>query len=798
MKKSMKRNISHIFLMIALSYLAGCSSSDFDIWKADRLAAASRDSYAQAARLYERALGALPAGGFAESVRFKLGKLYFYGGDYAAAMEEFKRLDSKQARRLLAISYFKDSDFTNALEIFNRDKSIKDSEYLYYYGRTLEKSNLYNEALQVYASIVERSVFAGMAKKRMLAINLADRGLVFAGVGPDIVDLIRNSPGLKEYPDASGLYLLMDEKTALMPDDRIESSTHACIKILNDRGKEKFSEVVLAYDSTYERIEIEYARTIKPDGTVVTVGDKNVRDVSLYMNYPLYSNARAKIISMPEISDGCVIEYRIKEFCSKPPKTKDFNTIYCLAMDDPILLEKFQLSIPAERVLKYKIVNASYNLLGFDMKPKEEIQGQRKIYSLEFKNVPQIVPEPAMPPWTRVNPYVIFSTFRDWQAVYEWWQSLYQDKIVVDAAIQTKVNELIDGKTTAEARIRSIYNFCVSQIRYVAVEYGDAGYEPHKAGEVFENKYGDCKDKAILLVTMLKAAGIEAYPVLVATFDSLDVQRDIASNLFNHAIAAVYLNGKLIFMDATAGTASFGDLPFADQGRTVLVFFNDKYELRDIPLFDPEHNSLVTRMRIKAADDESVFIWRQVEARGSYEQAQRFWLKYTMPSLIEEDLKQRARSFAHSAEIEKYEIKNVDDLDKPVELKFSFRSKDFFTKAGNVRIIDQLSGVRVDMVVKDARLYPLEFSALEQEENIIDIELPRHFAVKYLPKTAMEDNKWFYCLSKYELMKKNVIHFYWLFRVKTRDVPLVDYPAYKKAVEALALKLDQKVLLEKR
>lgn len=791
-----KRNIFCVFLAIILFCLAGCSSGDFDIWKADRLAAASRSSYAEAVTLYEKALSVLPTGKLRDKVLFKLGQLYFQGGDYASAVNAFSRLSSKEAQRMLAISFFKNSDFTRALEVFNKNKDIADEECLYYYARTLEKSNLYDPALKVYASI--GGAFAEKARKRIATINLVNYSNAYAGLDADVIKLIKESPGIDEYPNAGGLYLLTDESIALSEDNRLESVSHACIKILNDRGKEKFAEVSLQYDSTYERLEVEYARTIKPDGTVVTVGDKNIRDVSLYLNFPLYSNARVRIISMPEISAGCCIEYKVRITRSRLPNEKDFNTAFWLAADDPILLERFRLIIPANRDLKYKIINGDYNIAGFDMTPKEEISGGRKVYSLEFKNVPQIIPEPAMPSPSRVNPYVLFSTFRDWKDIYTWWRGLYEDKMIVSSDMEAKVKELVNHQESLEAKARSIYNFCATQIRYVAVEYGDAGYEPHKASEVFENKYGDCKDKAILLVTMLEAAGIEAYPVLIGTFDYFDLQQDIPNILFNHAIAAVVLDNKLIFMDATGSTVSFGDLPYGDQGRTVLVFLKDKYSLADTPLFDPGHNHLLTEMHIKVGPDESISATREVSTSGGYEQMQRYWLKYTMPSLILEQLKQRARSIAHNAEVEHYEIGNVDDLNKPVLLKYSFRAQEFFTKAGQVRIMDQLSGIQTDMVVKDKRFYPLEFSGLEESEDVIVIEFQKDFRVKYLPQTVKDNNKWFYCLSHYELSGRNTIRFHWLFRMKTREVSLEDYPAYKKALEDIALKLDQKGLLEKK
>jgi transglutaminase-like putative cysteine protease len=201
---------------------------------------------------------------------------------------------------------------------------------------------------------------------------------------------------------------------------------------------------------------------------------------------------------------------------------------------------------------------------------------------------------------------MLISTFNGWQDVYNWWWSLASGKIKADSAIKNKVKELMRNKASDEEKIRAIYNFCAQKIRYVAVEYGQAGYEPHFAADIFKNKYGDCKDQAILLVTLLKEAGFIARPVLIATKEYYNLNVDFPSLLFNHCIAAVCLKDKLIFLDPTAQTCSFGDLPPDDQGRKVLVFNEDKYEIQETPLYPPNHNLIKQQLKIKLNKDESI------------------------------------------------------------------------------------------------------------------------------------------------------------------------------------------------
>ncbi len=784
-----------IFLLCVF-ILLGCSRADLDARKADRLSLATQKSYQEAVRLYQRALTARPKGGFSDNVRLKLGRLFLKGGDTGAAIEEFRKVNTREAQVLLAEALLKDSDFTGALESFNKIGAQGDAEYLYFYGLALEKNNLYDKAQVLFARVASDPVYGARAKRRIGAMNHNNALVAYGGVDEEVKKLILASPGQEKYPEASGLYLLTDDNIVLTPDDRLITGSHYVIKILNDRGKEKFGEVVLPYDSTYQKLELEMARTIMPDGTVVTVGDKNIRDVSVYLNYPLYSNARARIISMPEVTAGATIEYRVKITQAQLPNKKDFDTSYWLQSDEPILYQRSTLTIPKERALKYKTVNASYNTFGFNMTPQVRQEKDTTVFFLEFKDVPQIIPEPMMPPLSRIDAYILFSTFQSWQDIYTWWRDLYKDKISSDADIAAKVLELTRDKKIREDKLRAIYNFCASEIRYVAVEYGDAGYEPHKATEIFKNKYGDCKDKVILLVAMLKEAGIDAYPVLVSTSDSFDVQEDLPNILFNHAIAACEVKGELIFMDVTASTASFLDLPPDDQGRTALVFFKDKYQLVRTPIFPSSHNKVSTFMKMKVARDESIEAERKVDAAGSYQQAQRYWLKYTMPALIEEGLKQKVRSIVERAVLKNYEIKNVDDLDKPVSLKYTFSAPQYFTRAGKARLMAQLSNIDTAGLAKDTRRYPIEFSQLDEDEEMIEVELPVHLAVKYVPQPVTLETKWFYFTCRYDVINKKSLRFFFTRKTKERVVSPTEYAAYKKAIEDLVPLVNQQVVLE--
>lgn len=784
---NMRKNI---FCFALMFFLTGCGSQgDFN---------QPKDNARQSQIYYERAVkeykGLIAQGKDLDRLYFSLGQLYYSHGDFAAAIEALKKTPDIKAKKLLAISYYKSGDFTTALENLANEE-LKDDEYLYYRGLTCEKLNLFDQALDAYKKIKGKE-FAPLALKRIDVVAKEAHPGNIKDISPEISKILANAPSGTEYPQAGGLVLFCDEKIEITPEDSQVSYLHYVVKILNERGKEKFAETGIDYDSTYEKVELEYARTIKPDGTVTDVGSRHIRDVSKYLNFPLYSNARVYIISFPEITEGAIIEYKVKIYRNQLINKKDFVLDYPLQASEPIITANFNLSIPETKALYIKTLNEEYNDFGAQLKPRVEKRSGSLIYSWQFKNIPQIIPESNMPADVEINPAMIISTFSSWQEIYQWWWKLAGEKIKADAAIKNKVKELTRGLDSKDAQLKAIYNFCAQEIRYVAVEYGQAGYEPHKAEDVFKNKYGDCKDQAILLVTMLKDAGFKACPVLIPTRDCYNLNENFPSMLFNHCIAAVMLEDGLVFLDATAETCSFGDLPSGDQNRNVLVIKEDGYKIQGTPLYPATHNRLEQRLKIRINNDDTITAEKENFTYGVYDQAQRHWLLYAPPELIRDKLQETIQDISIGAKLGPYDIKNLDNLNLPVVLSYSFQGQDFLTSAGSLKITPQLASLDTSLVAKDKRKYAIEFGFLDTKEKIFEIEIPEHFVVKYIPQGINEDSLWLKFMAEYT-QEKNKIIFRQRLELKRETVAQAEYQDFKNFFEILAKKTKERVVLEK-
>lgn len=234
---------------------------------------------------------------------------------------------------------------------------------------------------------------------------------------------------------------------------------------------------------------------------------------------------------------------------------------------------------------------------------------------------PRDQPEPRRPRRHEHEPTVRITTWRDWDQFASWWWHLIQNQIEVTPAMRATVAERCAGLTTAEQRIRALYHFVTTDVRYEAWEFGVHGYKPYSTAIIHERRHGDCKDKALLLCALLGEVGVPCHPVLVFA-DALRSRDDLTLPLvqhFNHAIAWLppHDGRPGMFLDGTATWHPTDTLPDMDQGATVLIVDRGRAELREVPWTTPAHNLDRVDTTLELAADGSARLVREHAPRGN-------------------------------------------------------------------------------------------------------------------------------------------------------------------------------------
>lgn len=722
-------------------------------------------------------------------LRLNLATFYYKLGNFYKVKDVLSSTATEKGKILLAKALVQLKEYPLALEIFDKLPKF-DDEVLYFYAQAQEGQNLFTKAVETYNKI-KTEQFRQLAVEKISRIGIK----VEQGFPPEITDILeKHKEFIANIDKEEAVILSADENIEIKEDNTSVVTIQITKMILREKGK-GLGEVEIDYDATDERVELEYARTILPSGKIVYAGRENIRDVSKYLNFPLYSNAKVFIISMPAVDIGSIIEYKAKIYANKLITQNKFSLIYSLREQYPIVSSRSCLVLSAKTKVNFKFFNTDY-ALGINLKPNLSQNETTKSYTWDFKEITPIIPEDNMPPVSEINPAVAISTFNSWDEIYQWWYPLFKNKINLNTETKQFTKELIKDAVSLQDKARKIYEFCAKDIRYVGVEYGASGYEPHDANIIFINRYGDCKDKATLLVAMLKEAGLAAYPVLIPTRDIYSISEDFPQVNFNHAIAAVNIDSDLIFMDATAFTTSFADLPLNDQERDTVVMFEDNYKIIRTPLL--KNNQAIYETSVTINDDESASVSRQVKTEGFFASVQRLYFKYSHPQVIEDDIKARMTQISSFSRLVNYKIENVEDFTKTPTLKYEFVAQSFLNPAGNLRIIPLLNDISISagLAGKEARKFPIDFTGIFGKKSQTKITLPVNFKPKSSPRQRNISTDWFDFKSNC-IIDNNVLDFFQEFVIKKRFVGQNEYEKFKNQLEKVLYYLKEEIILEK-
>lgn len=418
--------------------------------------------------------------------------------------------------------------------------------------------------------------------------------------------VVKNIPANTD-PNAVGIVSLLDNRVVRVLSNGLTSSfSQVAFEVLDEQGLRMIRNMPINYSPIDEKIEIISVTTRKKNGSTrqfYESDEYNVADESIRM----YFDQRQIILSVADLAVGDIVEYQFKRTQIKQQSSSV-----------PFFADNFQLqSTFNKQWMRYTVLAPkNFPIHFYYHAPKTskhiedtktpKIQGDEKVLSFEERQMPRILPEAGMPGITEIVPFLLLSSFDSWQALAHWYIDLAKPQWVIDDAIRQKTQRLIAGSSDPMEKIQRIHNYVVKSTRYVALEFGIHGFKPYPVSQVFQRRFGDCKDKASLLKVMLNEAGIDANFVLTRTTQNGDIDSQFPSPyLFDHAI--VYVPDFDLFLDGTAEFSGTKELPGLDQGALVLIVKDDgSYVLRKTPVSSPDDNLSSVKKRVNLAAGTTV------------------------------------------------------------------------------------------------------------------------------------------------------------------------------------------------
>ena len=354
-------------------------------------------------------------------------------------------------------------------------------------------------------------------------------------------------------------------------------------KVQTAAAVKELGVVSIGYAGNSEHVEFDYVRVRRSDGTVSETSTDDALEMPMPVTQqaPFYSDLKQKQLPVRNLRVGDTLEWKARVVRTKAEAQGQFWAQDSFADDVVVRSQVLELRVPASLAVKV------WSRPGSTAKPSESVVGPERIYRWDNAQLkPTVGPEAEAAKalkkkavWTPAEeldwregklPDVAWTTFATWADVGAWYQALERERTEPDDKIRAKVAELTAGKTTEEAKARAVYQYVDGQVRYIGVAFGIGRYQPHHAGEVFENQYGDCKDKHTLLAAMLKAIGLRPDAVLIGY--AVRFNEAVPSpGSFNHAITQVAVDGKTIWLDSTAEGSPYRVLNPLLRDRSALV-----------------------------------------------------------------------------------------------------------------------------------------------------------------------------------------------------------------------------------
>ena len=609
----------------------------------------------------------------------------------------------------------------------------------------------------------------------------------FKDLNAYIQKIIRSAASQSDFPEA-GAAVLFKERRFEADADAYTIKIHKLVKIFNARGIKEYGEIRVAYDDTYEYVGVDFARIIKPDHSVVTLSPMFFTTSTPYSNFPLYSNCKYRVISIPGLEENTVIEYQVTKRRIKLVNGEDFWDIHKFKEPEPVLYQTYTVNFPREKKIHVRT-------LGMKKKPIRTIEGKTKTLTWKFTEQPPLMYEDVMPPIDEVTPQIWISSFDDWDEFGNWWRSLFQDQMDIDNEMKSKVKELTSKITDAEEKIRAIYQWITLHVRYIIMEYGDAGFRPHKASEVFRNRYGDCKDQAILLITMLREAGMEAYPVLL-NVKRKNVIKEIPMMQFNHCITVAKIDGKYIFLDPTKETCPYGYNPALNQDKTCIAFTDNRYEFLKLPLENAAKNKETIKINITMENNGSINVQRTTTMCGEKALNLREWFKCNTPDRIRETIERETSTSCPGAEMIDYSIHNLDILSQPFVFETFYQVHNWLKQVGGNNRSFKLPMVEILIAgtTKKKRKHSIYYETTEWKEYEVNVRLPNKMKPMFIPEAFSLRNRYGSFSYKVKTEPSKLFIKISYIRNVTR-IPPKGYSKWKKSSDAIANKLQEEIVL---
>ncbi|MCL2660015.1 MAG: DUF3857 domain-containing protein [Acidobacteriaceae bacterium] len=480
-----------------------------------------------------------------------------------------------------------------------------------------------------------------------------------------------NTQKTDSYAAESVVYEHLDDVYTYAADGTGTKQVSAVMRIQSEAAVRNYGVLTIPFAANNEHVELDYVRVRKPDGSVVEtpVADAMEMPSAVSRQAPFYSDLKEKQLPIRNLRVGDKLEYQARSVRTRSEAPGEFWGQRTFGDGGTVVLdESVELHVPKGKYIK---------VWSPDHAPTVSEENGQTVYRWKGSQL-----EPTVKPDGKANtketdpdgdlPDVAWTTFKTWQEVGAWYQSLEADRVTPDTDVKAKAAELIAGKTTDEEKVRALYSYVATQIRYIGVAFGIGRYQPHPAGEVLHNQYGDCKDKHTLLAAMLTSAGFHPEAVLIGA--GIRFNEDVPSpGAFNHLITTLPVDGKQVWLDTTSEVAPYRMLLYLIRDKQALVIPDSgAARLERTPADPPFPSSDIFLAKGTLSKEGTMNAHIEMTERGDGEVMARAAFRQVSPGQWEQFVQLMSKALGFGGTTSHVEVTRPEDTDSPLKLNYDY------------------------------------------------------------------------------------------------------------------------------
>ena len=618
---------------------------------------------------------------------------------------------------------------------------------------------------------------------------------------PTVFSRIADAGDADSYDSAAYVIVVDSAVTSITEDGVAKTENYLLRKILTEEGCRQLAVLDWGYEPLSSYVDIREVNLIR-DKKSIPVDIKTIKDLPAPQSMIYWSN-RIKVIQLPKlrVGDGIEVKYFRKGYSyallqdnSEPPDSRyippmhgEYFDIIVFESTSPIIEKKYVLKMPSEKRIHSQIYNGP-------MYSSTTYSGDTTIYAWWNKDVSAWEPQNYAPDDTDILTKVVIATVESWEAKSRWFFEINNPQFAFTPAIKAKVDEIFKKagvtKGTEEQKAFELVHWVAQNIRYSGQTMGEGeGYTLHPGAMIFEQRSGVCKDIAGMLITMMRAAGMDSYGAM--TMAGSRIEREVPADQFNHCVVALHKkDGRYVMYDPTWVPYNEDIWSKYETEQQFLIGTPAGHDLGQIPYSPPEESPLNADNQCRILKDGTLEGTLTLTSDGTMDGRLRGYIYYRQLSELNNTLASIFHHLGDQAEITSFQHGDIQDFHKSMWWKISYRVPDYALFADNG--YDFASPL---MTMADKSLY--RYMSVDWPEKRRDdvffyttsffngsesIKLPDGYKVEKLPDKS-ELNETYASFAGDSQMKKGNLEISQQLKIKRRQIPPKGYDGFRKVMK---------------